>query len=267
MENFWDKVIGLLTTAGGKILLAAVVFFAGRIVIKYVLRAVDKLKARGKLDPTVQSFLSSLIRIGLYAMLLIAIIQVLGIPMTSVLTVLASAGLAVGLALQGALSNCAGGLMILLFKPFRVGDYITAAGAEGTVKEITVFYTTLLTVDNKRITVPNGTMMNANVVNYSSEDLRRVDLYFKAARGSDTNLVEGVMRQTAENTPLALTTQEIFARFNGCTDNGMEFLLKVWCRSGDYWTLYYDLLGRVNAAFAQAGIAAPVTPLDVNLSR
>ena len=176
MSEFLSKVIGILTTVGGKILLAIVVFIVGRIIIKALGKALDKIRGFSKLDQTVQSFIHSLVRIGLNMLLVIAIIQVLGIPMTSVITVLASAGLAIGLSLQGALSNCAGGLMILIFKPFKVGDYIVASGAEGVVKEITVFYTHILTLDNKRIIVPNGGLMNANVTNFSYEDTRRVDL-------------------------------------------------------------------------------------------
>ena len=267
MNEFLDKAVSLLTSAGGKILVAILVFIVGRIVIKALVKGLDKLKGFSRLEPTVQSFLHSLIRIGLNVVLIIAIIQVLGIPMTSVLTVLASAGLAVGLSLQGALSNCAGGLMILIFKPFRVGDYVSASGAEGTVKEITVFYTTLLTIDNKRITVPNGSLMNANVTNFSSEELRRVDLVFKAAFGSDNNLVQGIMLKAAEETRGVLRSPEPFARFSGCADNAQEYTLRAWCKSGDYWDVYFDLLGNVSAAFGQAGIAAPATKLDVKLDK
>ena len=200
-------------------------------------------------------------------LLVIAIIQVLGIPMTSVITVLASAGLAIGLSLQGALSNCAGGLMILIFKPFKVGDYIVASGAEGVVKEITVFYTHILTVDNKRIIVPNGGLMNANVTNFSFEDTRRVDLVFKAAFGTDQNLVLGLMRKAAEGTKGVLADPAPFARFSGCAENAQEFTLRAWCATGDYWDVYFDLLQNVSAAFGQAGIAAPATKLDVTLDK
>ena len=267
MNEFMDKVTGILTTVGGKIILAIVVFIVGRIIINALSKALDKVKSFTKLDKTVQGFIHSIVRIGLNLLLVIAIIQVLGIPMTSVITVLASAGLAIGLSLQGALSNCAGGLMILLFKPFKVGDYVSAGGAEGTVKDITVFYTHILTVDNKRITVPNGALMNANVTNFSSEDNRRVDLVFKAAFGTDQNLVLGLMRKAAEETKGVLADPAPFARFSGCADNAQEFTLRAWCVSGDYWDVYFDLLQNVSAAFGQAGIAAPATKLDVTLDK
>ncbi len=265
MDGFLDKLVSLLTGAGGKILLAIIVLIVGRIIIKALIKGMTKLQSFSKMDATIQSFLGSLVRIVLYALLIIAIIEVLGIPMTSVLTVLASAGLAIGLALQGALSNCAGGLMILLFKPFKIGDYISASGAEGTVKEITVFYTVILTVDNKRITVPNGSLMNANVTNFSSEDLRRVDLVFRAARGSNVNMVQGIMLKTAEGVNGVLTDPAPTARLSGYSDNGMEFTLRAWCKSASYWNVYFDLIGAVDSAFGASGIGAPVTPLNVSV--
>ena len=267
MSEFLDKAVSLLTTAGGKIIVAILVLIVGRIVINAIAKGLEKLKGFAKLDKTVQDFLHSLIRILLNVLLVIAIIQVLGIPMTSFLTVLASAGLAIGLSLQGALSNCAGGLMILIFKPFKVGDYVSASGAEGTVQEITVFYTNILTIDNKRITVPNGSLMNANVTNFSSEELRRVDLVFKTSFGMDNNLVQGIMRKAAEETRGVLSSPEPFARFSGCADNAQEYILRAWCKSGEYWDVYFDLLGNVSAAFGKAGIAAPATKLDVKLDK
>ena len=157
--------------------------------------------------------------------------------------------------------------MILIFKPFKVGDYIVASGAEGVVKEITVFYTHILTVDNKRIIVPNGGLMNANVTNFSFEDTRRVDLVFKASFGTDQNLVLGLLRKAAEGTKGVLADPAPFARFSGCADNAQEFTLRAWCATGDYWDVYFDLLQNVSAAFGQAGIAAPATKLDVTLDK
>ena len=177
------------------------------------------------------------------------------------------ATLAVGLALQGALSNLAGGILLMVIRPFNVGDYVDAAGASGVVQSINLFYTVLLTVDNKRITVPNGNLMNANVTNFSFEDTRRVDLVFKASFGTDQNLVLGLMRKAAEGTKGVLADPAPFARFSGCADNAQEFTLRAWCATGDYWDVYFDLLQNVSAAFGQAGIAAPATKLDVTLDK
>lgn len=254
-------------TAGGKIIYALVVFFIGRLIIKWAVKAFANGKLFQKMDPSIKSFVHSLLKVLLYLLLIIVDIEILGIPMTSVITVLASAGLAIGLALQGALSNFAGGLMILVFRPFAVGDYISAAGVEGTVESITVFYSSLTTVDNKRITVPNGTLMNANVVNYSSEELRRVDLVFKTAPQMDENLVCGCMRQAAEQCAKVRRDQELFVGITGYGDNAAEYTIKAWCANQDYWDVYYELVAGVKAAFDEKGVQAPSTKLDVMVTK
>lgn len=254
-------------TAGGKIVYALIVFLVGRLIIKWAVKVFANGKLFQKMDPSVKSFVHSLLKILLYMLLIIVDIEILGIPMTSVITVLASAGLAIGLALQGALSNFAGGLMILVFRPFVVGDYISAAGVEGTVGSITVFYTILTTVDNKRVTVPNGTLMNANVVNYSSEALRRVDLTFKTAPEMDENIVRGCMRRAAEKCTKVCHDQELFADITGYGGNAVEYTLKAWCKNEDYWDVYYELVAGVKAAFDEKSVVAPSTKLDVAVSK
>lgn len=257
----------LATTAGGKIVCALLVFLVGRVLVNWAVKAFANGKLFQKMEPSIKSFVHSLLKILLYLLLIIVDIEILGIPMTSVITVLASAGLAIGLALQGALSNFAGGLMILVFKPFTVGDYISAAGVEGTVGSVTVFYTILTTVDNKRVTVPNGTLMNANVVNFSSEELRRVDLVFKTAPEMDDNLVRACLRQTAENCAKVRKDQELFAAITGYGDNAVEYTLKAWCENEDYWDVYNELVAGVKAAFDQKGVKAPSTKLDVAVTK
>ena len=267
MEDFKRQVIELATTYGGKILLALIVLIVGLFVIKALKRVAGKAIERTKLDETVKVLAKKVVQALLYVILIISVIEILGVSMSSVIAVLASCGLAVGLAMQGALANLAGGLMILIFKPFKVGDYIVASGAEGVVKEITVFYTHILTLDNKRIIVPNGGLMNANVTNYSYENTRRVDLVFKAAFGTDQNLVLGLMLKAAEGTKGVLADPAPFARFSGCADNAQEFTLRAWCNTADYWDVYFDLLQNVSGAFGQAGIAAPATKLDVTMEK
>ena len=184
MEKFLDKLVDICTTAGSKILLALLIFIIGRIVIAKVLKIVGGKPTR-KLDPTVRSFILNITKAVLYVVLVISIISVLGVPMASVITVLATCGVAIGMSLQGALGNVAGGIMLMIFRPFSVGDYVSAGGAEGVVKDISLFYTTITTTDNKVITVPNGALMNANVTNFSAEETRRVDLTFACAKGED----------------------------------------------------------------------------------
>ena len=204
-----------------------------------------------------QGFIHSIIRILLNLILVIAIIQVLGIPMASVLTVLASAGLAIGLSLQGALSNCAGGIMILVFKPFKVGDYIVASGAEGVVKDITVFYTHILTLDNKRITVPNGSLMSANITDYSAESTRRVDLTFACAKSEKPAEIQQLILDTISANALVLKDPAPMARVSGGSNEAMEFVARAWCKNADYWTVYFDLTQAVTEAFGQKGVQTP----------
>lgn len=265
MKEFLSKALDYVIPIGGRILMAIVVLIIGHFVIKGVKKAMAKTDKISKLDKTVQSFVKNLVTILLYAVLLISVIGILGIPMTSVVTVLASCGLAVGLALQGALSNFAGGLMILIFKPFRVGDYIEAAGAEGTVRDISVFYTTLITVDNKRITVPNGDLMNANVTNFSSEANRRIDLPFKLTNDCDPKLAQRVLMQAAEHTDKVLSDPAPFARMTAVDDDTYIFTVRAWVKNADFWDVYYVLLENCTDALAANGIDDPEERIAVRI--
>lgn len=268
-ESIFDKLAEALvqfgTNVGGKIVLAIIAFVVGCLVIKGVKKAIAKAEKFSKLEKTVQSFLKSFISILLYAILIIIVIGILGIPMTSVVAVLASCGLAIGLALQGALSNFAGGLMILIFKPFRVDDYIEASGAEGTVREISIFYTVLTTTDNKRITVPNGDLMSSNVTNYSCESFRRVDLQFKITNDCDPNLARGVLLKAAEETDGVQTEPAPFARMTAVDDDTFIFTVRAWCKSADYWTVYFDLLENCSGALSENGIDDPEERIAVRI--
>ncbi|MCQ2418515.1 MAG: mechanosensitive ion channel family protein [Clostridia bacterium] len=269
MKNFTSKLVeslgSLATKVGGKIVLALLVLIVGCIVIRTVKRMLGKADKFTKLDKTVQSFVKNLISILLYAILIITVISILGIPMTSVAAILASCGLAVGLSLQGALSNFAGGIMLLIFKPFRVGDYIAASGAEGVVREITVFYTIIVTVDNKRITVPNGDLMNANVTNFSCEESRRIDLDFKITNDCDSNLAKGVLLKAAEQTKGVKNEPAPFARLTAVDDDTYIFTVRAWCDSASYWDVYFDLLENCSNALAENGIDDPEERIAVRL--
>ncbi len=257
MENWASNLVDMATAVGGKILLALAVFIVGSFIIKKLLHVLKKSKAMDKLDASVKSFALSFLKILLYVVLVVSIISILGVPMASVVTVLASAGVAIGLALQGALSNLAGGLMLMIFKPFKVGDYVEAAGVEGTVEEITMFYTVFMTLDNRRITVPNGSLMNANVVNYSSEPLRRVDLVFSCAKGEDPAKIQDLLMKVMKDNPQVLDEPAPFARLSGGTNEAMEYTVRAWCKNADYWDVYFDLTQSGTEAFAAAGVKAP----------
>lgn len=258
MESFINKGIELLTQAGGKIIAAVLVFIIGRLVIKALVKFFNKAKFMDKLDPTVKSFLLNFLRIGMYAILVISVIGVLGVPMASLVAVLASCAVAVGLALQGALGNLAGGIMLLIFRPFNVGDYISAAGEEGVCKEITLFYTVINTLDNKKITIPNGTLMSANVTNYTAENKRRVDLAFNISGTNDMDKVKEVMLGVINaNKDVLHEPEEPFAAPVDVVSGGLQFAVRAWTNTDKYWTVYYDLLKDVSEALGAAGIGGP----------
>lgn len=247
----------ILIEALAKIILALLVWFIGKWIVSKLLKLLENLKAFQRQDETLRKFLLNGAKIALYVILLISIIGILGIPMASIITVLASAGLAIGMAMQGSLSNFAGGIMLLIFRPFKVGDYISAAGGEGFVKEINLFYTVLNTIDNKAVSIPNGSLMNANVTNMSSEELRRVDLIFGCAKGEDVAKVQKVMLDVMAADDLVLKDPEPFARLSGGSNEAMEFTTRAWCKSADYWTVYFDLTQAITEALGRAGVHAP----------
>ena len=257
MEKMLENLLALIPTVCGKIVLALLVLIIGRIIIKAIVKLVKKGKFMNKTEGEVQSFTVSFVSIGLNVLLFISIIGILGVPMASIITVLASAGVAVGLALQGALSNLAGGIMLMLFKPFHVGNYVEASGVAGVVQEVTLFYTVFLTLDNTRVTVPNGSLMNANVVNYSSEELRRVDLTFSCAKSEDSGKIQSLMLDAMNNNEKVLKDPAPFARISGGTDTSMIFTVRAWCKNADYWDVYFDLTEAITNSFAGSGVKAP----------
>ncbi len=265
MGEFTKNVIDFATTYGGKILLAIILLIVGYFVVKLLNRAASKAIDRLNTDQTVKNVAKNGVKILLYVILIISVIQVLGVSMSSVVAVLASCGLAVGLALQGALSNLAGGLMILIFKPFRVGDYIESSGAEGVVNDVSIFYTTLMTLDNKKIFVPNGDLMNAVVTNFSANDRRRVDLDFKITNDIDAELVKSVLLGAAQGTPGVLTDPAVFARLTAVDDDTYIFTVRAWCDTGSYWDVYFDLIEHCSKALADNGIDDPEERIAVRL--
>ena len=257
MKEWFDSIRPILVDAGSKILFALAVFILGRLLIRFILRLLEKGKLLNRASGEVKSFTLSFVRIALNVILVVSVIGILGVPMSSVITVLASAGVAVGLALQGALSNLAGGIMLMIFKPFHVGDYVESSGASGTVKEITLFYTVFITADGKRVSVPNGSLMNANVVNFSSEPLRRVDVPFPCARQEDPARVRALIEKVMADNELVLKDPAPVVAQEPFGEEAMNFTARCWCRNKDYWTVYYGLTRAIGDAITQAGVAQP----------
>ena len=257
MEALLNQMIEVCTNAGSKILLAIIVFFAGKMLITKMMHILEKNPVMDKLEGAVRTFSLSAAKGALYVILVVTIIGILGVPMASVITVIASAGVAVGLALQGALSNLAGGIMLVIFKPFRVGDYVDAAGVSGTVKEVTLFYTVLITVDNCRVTIPNGTLMNANVVDYSTEETRRVDINFGCAKTEKPSNIQNIARGVMNANEKVLSDPAPIVYVTGGTNEAMQFSARAWCKNEDYWDVYFELTQNITEALGEAGINAP----------
>lgn len=257
MGEFGKTVVDICTNAGSKIILAVIVWFVGKWLIGKLLQMFGKLKAVEKLDSTLTAFLMSVAKGILYVVLVVSIISILGVPMASVITMIASAGVAVGLALQGALSNLAGGIMLMIFRPFRVGDMINAAGAEGIVQEITMFYTKMRTPDNIDITVPNGSLMNANITNYTAEPMRRMDIKFSVAKDTDIEQAKAVIVEAMKNTAGILKDQEISACCVGGTNEAMEINARSYVVPGEYAGTAALTTENITKALGAAGIKAP----------
>ncbi len=267
MDAVIDKFLSFLVTAGGKIIAAIIVLVIGHLVIKHITRLIGKSKVGKHTDITVKKFMDNFVKIALYCILIVSVIAILGIPMASIVAVLGSAGLAIGLALQGALSNIAGGIMLIIFKPFEIGDVIDAAGCSGVVDSIGLFYTVIKTGDNKRITIPNSNITGANITNYSCEENRRVDIAFTVAYGTDISKAKNVILEVINNTEKALKNPEPFIRISNHLDSSIEITTRTWCENSDYWTVYFDITEGVNRAFAENDIEIPFPQMDVHVKQ
>lgn len=271
LNEIWTKILDFtlefITSWGIKLLAAILILIVGIKLIKVFGKWLKTSPKLDKLDDGLRSFLSSFSNIVLYFVLVITIAMILGIPATSFITILASCGVAIGLALQGALSNFAGGLMILFFKPFKVGDYIEASGESGTVVGITVVYTVLLTPDNKRITVPNGTLTNSVIKNYSAEELRRVDLKFTTSYDCDIEKAKKVIAEVVTSHSKALRDPAPFVRLSEHSDSALTYTVRVWCKNEDYWDVNFDIIEGVKEAFDKNGIEIPYPQMDVHVTK
>ena len=246
--------VGIAGFTVGKLLTAVVAAAVCLIVIKLLLGLLDRTAARTHMEPQIRRTVRGLVKAMLIFVTVIVVMGCLNIPVTSLVALLSVAGLAFSLALQGFLANMAGGLQIVASKPFRLGDYIEAGGCAGTVAEIGLFYTKLNTVDNKLIQLPNSTIISGNIINYSAEDKRRVELKVTASYDAPPEQVEAALKRLVGEHPLTLATPEPMIRVSAYQDSAIEYIVRVWCANGDYWTVYYDLMDGLKPAFDRAGI-------------
>jgi len=268
MENltkYSDQAIQMIINYGPTFLLAIFTLLIGLWVIKIFTKGLKKTMVRGNVDASLQPFLLSLIGILLKILLLISVASMIGIQMTSFVAILASAGLAVGLALQGGLANFAGGVLILLFKPFKVGDFIEAQGYSGTVKAIQVFITTLKTPDNKTIIIPNGALSNGNITNYSTETTRRVDMSFGIGYSDDIEKAKNILNRLIEEDDRIFKDPAPAVVLSELADSSVNFAVRTWCNAGDYWGIYFDMQEKVKLAFDKESISIPFPQQDVHV--
>lgn len=249
------------------VLLALLVLWIGIKVAKWLLKLVQRSFDKSKLDPTVSSFLLSLIRIILYVVVVITCISIMGIQVTSFVTLLGTAGVTVGLALQGSLSNFAGGVLILVLKPFVVGDYIKedSHGNEGTVVGIDIFYTQLRTYDGKYVVIPNGALSNASLTNYTKHDKRRLDLTVPIPYDADIKKVREVMEEMILNNSYIMKGEPHDIVLDGFNDSSMTLALHVWVKTGDYWNARWNVMEEIKNALDENGMEIPFNQLDVHV--
>lgn len=264
----WDSLFERLTDwsieIGKSILGAILIYIIGRFIIKQINRLVSKILEKRKFEISVQTFLKSLLSLLLNLILAFAIIAKLGVETTSFAAILASAGVAIGMALSGNLSNFAGGLIILVFKPFKVGDYIDGQNASGTVKEIQIFHTILSTVDNKIIYVPNGSLSSNAIVNYSKQETRRAEWVFGVEYGEDFERVKAVLERIIAADERILQTPAPFIGLGSLSASSIDIKVRVWTKSSDYWDVVFDMNRVVYETFNKEGIGFPFPQLTVH---
>ncbi|MCI6727730.1 MAG: mechanosensitive ion channel [Bacteroidales bacterium] len=261
IQNLIDSGI----SAGKHIIAAVVIFIVGRFLIKLINRLVASILQRRHIEISVQTFLSSLVNIILTILLIITVIGALGVNTTSFAALIASAGVAIGMALSGNLQNFAGGLIILLFKPYRVGDFIDVCGVQGTVSAVQIFHTILLTPDNKAVYLPNGSTSSSTITNYSREDKRRIEWTFGIDYGEDVGRARTAILSVITADARILNEPAPFVAVGGLSDSSVDIIMRVWVPTEEYWNVYFDMHQRVYETFNEQKINFPYPQQTVHL--
>jgi small conductance mechanosensitive channel len=267
VEASLEKIVVIAVEYGPKLLGAIAVWIIGGWIIKAIMKGVSRMMDKSKLDITLEPFLKGIIGALLKIMLIISVLGMLGIEMTSFIAILGAAGLAVGLALSGTLQNFAGGVMILIHKPYKVGDVIEAQGYIGSVKEIQIFNTILKTPDNKTIIIPNGGLSNSSMTNYSTEETRRVDWTFGIGYGDDADKARSVITKLCNDDPRILKEPALFIALSGLGDSSVNFAVRAWVKSADYWGVFFDMNEKVYKTFDKEGLNIPYPQMDVHIHK
>jgi small conductance mechanosensitive channel len=266
-NTLWEKINDVVITFGPRLIGAIITLIIGWWIIKIIQRSLRKGFEKRKMEPSLRGFLNSMIGILLKILLLISVIGMIGVQMTSFIAILGAAGLAVGMALSGTLQNFAGGVIILLFKPFKVGDYIEAQGHAGSVNEIQIFNTILKTPDNKTIIIPNSGLSTGSMINYSTEPQRRVDFVFGIGYGDDVDKARAVIQKLIDEDDRILKDPEQFIGVSELADSSVNFVVRVWAEASNYWGIYFDMHEKVYKAFDKEGLNIPFPQMDVHVHK
>ena len=262
-SDIWNGFIEKLPTIIFAIILLILGILISKLIVKLMCKALDK----SKLDLTINHFIKSAVKIALYVLLVTVVLTILGVPTTSIITVIGTAGVAIGIALKDSLSNVAGGFLILIAKPFRVGSYISVSGVEGTVESINILYTKLRTLDNKAIFIPNGNASNAVVTNVTEAAQRRVDHVFSISYDTDYKQAVAAIYKALKKCPKILETEghKPFVRMCAHSASSIDIQVRVWCKTPDYWDVYYDVIEHVRMQFIEDNIEIPYQQIDVHM--
>ena len=264
---FWNNLLAECQNIAIRLVSAVLILIIGKFLIKFIVKKLSGSKLMGKADAMVHQFVMAFVRISLYVILAASIVAILGVPMASIVAVIGSIGLAISLAVQGALGNLASGIMLLVFKPFRIGDFIESEEYSGTVSDMGVFYTTLLSTDNRTVVIPNKLLTESTIVNYSTQDNRRLDVQLDVAYGSDLELVKQKVLEVVARHGEVLNDPAPSVRLTEMRDSSLRVTLKLWCANSDYWALKYSLLEEILEEFGNAGIDIPFPQLDVHVKK
>lgn len=266
-SQLMDKLLEGALVVGLKIVAALLIYYVGRWFVRRVMKLMDKVYEKKSVEKSLRSFLSGVVKVLLYVVIVLIIIQVLGINTTSLVAMIASAGLAIGMALSGTLQNFAGGVMILLLRPYRIGDYIDAQGEEGTVTKIGLFSTEIITVDNRVIYIPNSTISTSVIDNYSTSEMRRVDWTVNVEYGSDPDKVRKVLVDMLKSDSRVAADPAPVVFLVNLADSSVQFSARAWCRNSDYWGLKFDIQERIYVELPKSGVNFPFPQLDVNIKK
>ena len=265
MQEILQKAYEYLAANSLNILYALIIFIIGRWVAILAGKLVGKALGKTKVDPTLQKFVASLVRISLMVFVVLAVLARLGVATTSFIAVLGAAGLAVGLALQGSLANFASGVLLVIFKPFRVNDFVEIAGATGTIREVGIFNTVLDTPDNLRVIVPNAQVTGGNITNYTANGTRRVDMVIGVSYEDDLKKAKQVMEKTCRADERVLKEPELVVAVCELGDSSVNFVVRPWVNPADYWAVRFDLIEKIKNALDESGISIPFPQRDVHL--